>query len=157
MSSPLDSFFSNFVVVVIAALVVADVVRVVDTVFGFVVVVVIYTWSPVALAKKAIVLKLCENHTPIARGFLVQEKKLKEFGVAKQMPEVAVKCPPHILGDEQIPCHQEGDEEGGKEEIFDPDNSLQVGSNRTTSQGVDDDDQRTENYEETLCHSKNST
>ena len=152
------SFFSDFVfVVVFAALVVVDVVLVDDANLGFVVVVVIYIWSPVALAKKAIVLKLCENLSPVARGILVQEEKLQEFGVGYQMPEVAVECHPLIFGDEQIPCHQEGDEEGGEEEIFDPDDSLEIGSNCASNQGVNDDDQRTDHYEETLSHSKNST
>ena len=76
MSPPLVSFFSDFVVVVFAALVIVDLVLVVDAILGFVVVVVIYTWSPVALAKKAIVLKLCEDLPPVARGILVQEEKL---------------------------------------------------------------------------------
>ena len=73
------------------------------------------------------------------------------------MPEVAVECAPLIFGDEQIPCHQEGDGEGGEEKIFDPDNPLEVGSNSTSSQGENDDKQRTDHYEETLDYSKNST
>ena len=75
LSPPPVSFFSNFVVA-FAAFVVVEVVLVVDAVLGFVVVVVITAWSPVALAKKAIVLELCENLSPVARGILVQEEKL---------------------------------------------------------------------------------
>ena len=154
LSPPILSFFHNFVLVV-PVVVDAVFVFVVDVIVVFVTVVVTHMWSPVALAQKGIVLQLCENPTPVCCGVLVQEKKLKEFGIAEQMPEVTIKCPPLAFGDEQVPCDKEGDDKGGKEEVFDPDDPLEVGSNSAAGQDVDDDNQRAENHEEHFGHSNN--
>ena len=92
-----------------------------------------------------------EDLAPVGSGVLVEEQVLDQLGVAQQGPEVAVEHVPLVLGDHQVPHQQETHEQGGEDEVLDPDDLPQVCRHRPASQDVDDDHQRREKYEEALC------
>ena len=112
---------------------------------------------PVAFAEKGVGLPPVENLPPVGGCILVQQQELEQLGVAKKVPEVRVKHAPPVFGDQQIPDHQQSSEEGGKDKIFDSYYLLQVRSDCTPRQDIDDDHQRREKYEDTLGNTHKSS
>ena len=143
LSPPLLSFFRRPVVV-----------RCLDA-FVVVVVAVVASCSqfPVAFAERGVGLPPVEDLSPVGCRILVQNEKLKELDVAKEVPKVAIEHAPLVFWDQEEPDHQEGGEKGGEDEVFDSDDLLQVRPNPTAGKYVSDNNQRREKYEEKLSHS----
>ena len=133
MSPPLLSFFRHPVVIrcldaFAVAFVVAVVVALVASCSQF----------PVAFAERGVGLPPVEDLSPVGCRILVQNEKLKELDVAKEVPKVAIEHAPLVFWDQEEPDHQEGGEKGGEDEIFDSDDLLQVRSNPTAGEYVSD-------------------